>query len=115
VADDEILWDLLVLANRYGSGYLEELLINAIGCGIDENNCCELWSLSENYGFHKLQNMCKDYFLRNIDEVLRSKAFEHLTTEKKCEITALSNRNSLFSPDVQALQKKKREYEEDKN
>lgn len=91
VAEDDILWDLLIVANRcviksqrrflqyfylhnppfrklatlrwlirlfrYGTAYLEELLINTIGMGIDDNNCCDLWNHAEEFNFRKLQNM----------------------------------------------------------
>jgi hypothetical protein len=104
VAEDEILLDLLVLANRYGSEHLEELLTSTVGSGIDENNCCELWVFSEQFSFKNLQNMCKDYILRNIEEIYNTNAFLSLSAEKQNEIKAMCN---IQQPETNPLKKRK--------
>ena len=76
---EEILFEVLGLAHRYGFVELEEAISFYLEGILDNNNVCLIFDLASMFSLQSLCENCLRYMDRNAQEIIKTDAFQGLS------------------------------------
>lgn len=94
---EDILFEVLGLAHRYGFVELEEAISFYLEGVLDNNNVCLIFDLASMFNLRSLCENCLRFMDRNAQEIIKTEAFQGLSVTALEEIL---RRDSFYAPEI---------------